>query len=61
VLTGFSLGLMVGPPLFGYLTDTTGAYDSSLAVVIGVLVAAVVTTIAWRLADRRRARDAGPA
>jgi predicted MFS family arabinose efflux permease len=58
VLTGFSLGLMVGPPLFGFLTDLTGAYDAGLALVILVLVVALATTS--RLPSRERRRAAEP-
>jgi predicted MFS family arabinose efflux permease len=54
VLTGFSFGLMVGPPIFGLLADATGAYDAGMAVVIGVLLAAFATTLAWRVDGRRR-------
>jgi predicted MFS family arabinose efflux permease len=61
VLTGFSIGLMIGPPVFGLLTDLTDAYDAGLAVVMLVLLAAAATTSRLSVFASGRAQEAGRA
>jgi ACS family tartrate transporter-like MFS transporter len=48
LLVGFSVGLMLGPILFGLAVDATNSYDTGFAAVIGVLVTATITTALWQ-------------
>jgi predicted MFS family arabinose efflux permease len=47
MLVGMSVGLTVGPIVFGAVVDATGTYDLGFAGVIGVLLAAVLETTLW--------------
>jgi predicted MFS family arabinose efflux permease len=47
MLTGFGIGLMVGPPVFGWTVDTTGAYDTGFALLFAELVALTLLAFAW--------------
>ncbi len=53
VLTGFGFGLMVGPPVFGWTVDTTGAYDVGFGLVFAELSCASAIAVVWS----RRARE----
>jgi predicted MFS family arabinose efflux permease len=53
VLTGFGIGLTVGPPIFGWSVDTTGSYDVGFAMVLAELAAATSIAFLWG----RRARQ----
>ncbi|MEO8230370.1 MAG: MFS transporter [Chloroflexota bacterium] len=57
VIVGFSVGLMIGPVIFGRLIDLTNGYDAGFGAVVGVLLTATVLSFAWR---RRQALAALP-
>jgi cyanate permease len=56
MLVGMSVGLTVGPVVFGFLVDSTNSYDLGFASVVGVLVTAVLVTTLWIRDRSRRAR-----
>jgi predicted MFS family arabinose efflux permease len=56
MLTGFGVGLMIGPPVFGATVDTTGAYDVGFGLVVVELVALTMLSFAWG----RRTRVSAP-
>ena len=53
VLVGFSIGLMLGPPLFGAAVDATGSYGLGFAGIMTDLAVATGVGLMWR---RREAR-----
>ena len=53
VLVGFSLGLMLGPPLFGWSVDLTGTYAPGFVGVVADLGSATTLVLLWRRHDRR--------
>lgn len=58
VLTGFLAGLGVGPPVLGWVLDTTGSYSLAWAITAGVFAVSVPLVVAWRRSERRDVRDA---
>ena len=48
VLVGMSIGLMLGPIFFGFVTDATNGYGVGFVAVVGVLVAATLQTGVWQ-------------
>lgn len=56
--SAFYVGLMVGPPAFGWMVDATGGYDVGWAAVVVVLLASTALTAAWHRRDARRAAAA---
>ncbi len=48
VMLGFSLGLMVGPVVFGGLIDFTNGYGVAFGAVAGVLLTATILSWVWR-------------
>ena len=48
VLVGFSVGLMLGPALFGWLIDLTNGYSVGFGAVVLVLGSATLVSWAWR-------------
>jgi predicted MFS family arabinose efflux permease len=57
VLTGFGVGLMIGPPLFGWTVDTTGTYDVGFALVLAEVASAALIGFFW---GRRARQSRGP-
>jgi predicted MFS family arabinose efflux permease len=55
VLVGFSLGLMLGPPLFGWSVDLTGTYAPGFVGVVADLGSATTLVLLWRRLDGRLA------
>lgn len=55
VLVGFSLGLMLGPPLFGGSVDLTGSYGPGFVGVVADLASAAILALLWRRRDGRLA------
>ncbi len=55
VLAGFSLGLAVGPPVFGFSVDSTGGYATALAIAVVVFALALLVAALWWWLDRRPA------
>ena len=47
MLTGFGVGLMVGPPVFGWTVDTTGAYNIGFGLLTAELVALSLIGLLW--------------
>jgi len=47
MLTGFGVGLMIGPPVFGWTIDTTHAYHVGFGLVTAELVALAAIATAW--------------
>jgi predicted MFS family arabinose efflux permease len=47
MLTGFGIGLMIGPPLFGWTVDTTGAYDLGFGLLTAELLALGLISVLW--------------
>jgi predicted MFS family arabinose efflux permease len=56
MLTGFGIGLMVGPPVFGWTVDATGRYDVGFGLLTLELIGLTVVGLAWV-----RLRQRGPA
>lgn len=48
VLSGFLVGLGIGPPLFGWIIDTTGDYTTAWIVALAASIAGLVTVLLWR-------------
>lgn len=48
VILGFSLGLMVGPVVFGWLIEFTNGYGAAFGAVAGVLLTATILSWLWR-------------
>lgn len=59
VLVGMSVGLTVGPVVFGVAIDATNSYDIGFAGVVSVLVAAAVLTAVWRRRSDRPPTGSG--
>ncbi|GMQ98532.1 MAG: MFS transporter [Acidimicrobiia bacterium] len=47
VLSGFLVGLGIGPPLFGWIVDTTGDYTGAWIVALVASIAGLVTVLLW--------------
>jgi nitrate/nitrite transporter NarK len=52
VLTGFYVGFVGSPLLFGWLVDRIGGYAPAWMLVAGVFGAAALVVVAWQRADR---------
>lgn len=62
MLTGFGIGLMVGPPVFGWTVDTSGAYHIGFGLLTAELVALSLTAVLWgRRPLLARSEPVGPA
>lgn len=55
MLTGFGIGLMVGPPIFGWTVDVTGRYDVGFGLLTLELIGLTVVAFAWARQSQRRA------
>ncbi len=56
----FTLGFaLMGPPLMGYLFDSTGSYDLSLQIFVGMIVGSAIVTLFLRIGPTSSDRDAG--
>lgn len=47
VLSGFLVGLGIGPPLFGWIVDTTGSYTAAWIVALVASIVGLVTVLVW--------------
>jgi cyanate permease len=47
VLFGFLIGLGIGPPLFGWIIDTTGSYSAVWVMSMAAAMLGLVTMLAW--------------
>jgi len=54
VLFGFLIGLGVGPPLFGWIVDSSGSYDGVWLVSLVAFLAGALTMAAWKPQERSR-------
>jgi len=54
VLSGFLVGLGVGPPLFGWIIDTTGGYTVAWIVGLVASIAGLVIVLLWTPQERPR-------
>jgi MFS family permease len=52
VLSGFLVGLGVGPPLFGWMVDTSGTYTAVWSASIVAALLALVAVLAWSRQER---------
>lgn len=52
VLSGFLVGLGTGPPLFGWIVDTTGSYTTVWVVSIVVALLGLLTVLVWSPQER---------
>jgi MFS family permease len=52
VLSGFLVGLGVGPPLFGWMVDTSGTYTAVWSASIVAALLALVSVLAWSRQER---------
>jgi cyanate permease len=47
VLFGFLIGLGIGPPLFGWIIDTTGSYTAVWVISMAAAMLGLVTMLVW--------------
>jgi predicted MFS family arabinose efflux permease len=60
VVTGFYVGFVVSPMLFGYSVDLTGTYSVGWGAVAAVFLVATLVATRWdRMKSRQRIREAG--
>jgi len=59
MLTGFGIGLMVGPPVFGWTVDTTGAYDVGFGLLSVELLTLSLVGVLWGRGPLRTGTDPG--
>ncbi len=52
VLAGMSVGLTLGPPIFGAAVDISGTYDAGFVLVVASFVGATALLLAWRARPR---------
>jgi len=55
MLTGFGIGLMVGPPIFGWTVDVTGRYDVGFGLLTLELIGLTAVGLAWVRRTQRAA------
>jgi MFS family permease len=49
---GNSAGVAAGPPIVGFIVDSTGSYAWGWASIVGLLAVLLALTVAWRLSVR---------
>ena len=52
ILFGFLIGLGLGPPLFGWMVDTSGSYAGVWVSSLAAAVAGVLVMVAWKPPER---------
>ncbi len=52
VTRGFGIGLALGPPIFGFSVDTTGAYHVGFGFLLAVMVGSAVLMVMWLREDQ---------
>ncbi len=61
VLTGFGVGLMIGPPVFGWTVDASGSYDVGFAIVLAEVASAALIGFIWGRRARQSRESVSPA